>query len=453
MDPAVKDQDFPKQATNPNVSSNTDLVNQTNNDFVATVLPSSNVKRKSAVSTEPNSCHVCNNPAGKHSYYGGKVCTSCRAFFRRWVLSDKTSPDQFECLQKTDDDQQCDIDSKSWKSCKRCRFQKCLQAGMRSTWVLSEPDRRSRKVVREEARKKRREQEHKKNTTITREVDMLVKVPSQQFTLSESTWLLQLYNRGFDHNYKVAGNFYKKHLDVLDHALQVWRTGTTVAYDNYKLIEDNLLTPRSEFFVKYYQSEMSDLDPGDRKALEDANYVLAVDFFQATLYNCPEVTRKHFFRVEQMLALDGDYQVIIDKMRAVSLNERRWFQNGLKYDQMFPSPWAPNKALEARHKELVLRCGKWVKHNNNNSKATASNEIQLILMLLIIMFSADDGMAIRLREPKKVDAFRTKYAFMLYRYLNDKYPKSAVPAKYCQAMHIRSVIREAYEIRCQRIPV
>ncbi len=32
-------------------------------------------------------CYVCREKAGKHSYYGGRVCPSCRAFFRRAVQS------------------------------------------------------------------------------------------------------------------------------------------------------------------------------------------------------------------------------------------------------------------------------------------------------------------------------------------------------------------------------
>ncbi len=35
----------------------------------------------------PRLCHVCGEGAGKHSYYGGQVCPSCRAFFRRSVQS------------------------------------------------------------------------------------------------------------------------------------------------------------------------------------------------------------------------------------------------------------------------------------------------------------------------------------------------------------------------------
>ena len=36
---------------------------------------------------KPRICHVCGELAGKHSYYGGQVCPSCRAFFRRSVQS------------------------------------------------------------------------------------------------------------------------------------------------------------------------------------------------------------------------------------------------------------------------------------------------------------------------------------------------------------------------------
>ena len=35
--------------------------------------------------TESNICQVCGEIAGKHNYYGGRSCPSCRAFFRRSV--------------------------------------------------------------------------------------------------------------------------------------------------------------------------------------------------------------------------------------------------------------------------------------------------------------------------------------------------------------------------------
>ena len=36
---------------------------------------------------DPEICKVCGERAGKHNYYGGQVCPSCRAFFRRAVQS------------------------------------------------------------------------------------------------------------------------------------------------------------------------------------------------------------------------------------------------------------------------------------------------------------------------------------------------------------------------------
>ena len=38
----------------------------------------------------------------------------------------------------------CKIDSKSWKSCRYCRFQKCLASGMKPAWVLNESERKAR---------------------------------------------------------------------------------------------------------------------------------------------------------------------------------------------------------------------------------------------------------------------------------------------------------------------
>lgn len=47
----------------------------------------SKARNASNVETNPRICHVCGEQAGKHSYYGGQVCPSCRAFFRRSVQS------------------------------------------------------------------------------------------------------------------------------------------------------------------------------------------------------------------------------------------------------------------------------------------------------------------------------------------------------------------------------
>jgi len=64
------------------------------------------ISKPSADGVQPKSedgnplCAVCGEKAGKHSYYGGQVCASCRAFFRRAVQSGCHV--SFCCVNKSD---------------------------------------------------------------------------------------------------------------------------------------------------------------------------------------------------------------------------------------------------------------------------------------------------------------------------------------------------------------
>jgi len=84
-------------------------------------------------------CQVCGERAGKHSYYGGQVCPSCRAFFRRSVQSGYN--DSFKCTQGRGE---CEVTLVTRKNCQYCRYQSCLAAGMRPSWILSEGERARR---------------------------------------------------------------------------------------------------------------------------------------------------------------------------------------------------------------------------------------------------------------------------------------------------------------------
>nr|ASL70524.1 nuclear receptor [Brachionus calyciflorus] len=68
------------------------------------------------------SCPVCGDKvSGFH--YGLLTCESCKGFFKRTVQNKKL----YSCVDK----QQCQIDKHQRKRCAYCRFQKCLQVGMK----------------------------------------------------------------------------------------------------------------------------------------------------------------------------------------------------------------------------------------------------------------------------------------------------------------------------------
>ena len=92
-------------------------------------------------------CPICENgDAGNHKHYGGKACTSCKAFFRRSVENEAYKI--FICANKDWEylnGINCPINSKSWRSCRYCRFQKCLMSGLQISLVLTPSQRELRK--------------------------------------------------------------------------------------------------------------------------------------------------------------------------------------------------------------------------------------------------------------------------------------------------------------------
>lgn len=82
-------------------------------------------------------CRICkSSKASKHSYYGAsEICPSCRGFFMRAVQT------QFYTLFDHNAKVKCAIDSKNRRSCKKCRFEKCLQVGMKIKYVKTAQNR------------------------------------------------------------------------------------------------------------------------------------------------------------------------------------------------------------------------------------------------------------------------------------------------------------------------
>lgn len=67
-------------------------------------------------------CSVCGDKAYvKH--YGVIACEGCKGFFKRSVRNSR----KYQCLGN----QVCDIDRKTRNRCQYCRFQKCLEVGMK----------------------------------------------------------------------------------------------------------------------------------------------------------------------------------------------------------------------------------------------------------------------------------------------------------------------------------
>jgi len=85
--------------------------------------------RSSTTAGEGALCAVCGARAGRHSYYGGLACQSCRAFFRRGTQ--RQAYQNLRCEKNLD----CNITLHSRNRCKACRWTSCIKAGMKVTYV------------------------------------------------------------------------------------------------------------------------------------------------------------------------------------------------------------------------------------------------------------------------------------------------------------------------------
>jgi hypothetical protein len=87
------------------------------------------------IQSEKSTCRVCGEiapPGKKHTrHYGGIVCTSCGAFWRR--AHQETRQPILICKSSFNN---CEINADTRGKCPKCRYERCKLAGMRPEAVL-----------------------------------------------------------------------------------------------------------------------------------------------------------------------------------------------------------------------------------------------------------------------------------------------------------------------------
>jgi len=86
----------------------------------------SKMKKKRAPTALTIPCAVCSSPAPDHVHFGGHCCYSCRAFFRRTI--ERMEKTEIVCRTGIG---KCEVSEMS-KACSACRYDKCLEVGMKS---------------------------------------------------------------------------------------------------------------------------------------------------------------------------------------------------------------------------------------------------------------------------------------------------------------------------------
>jgi hypothetical protein len=124
-------------ATNP-VESSQNLQNHISPPVFDKITPTksfaSNIVPDVSDIQKDNKCHVCGDKQ-TGSHFGGISCESCKAFFRRSVQRNRCL--SYKCAYNGN----CTMNVITRKMCQFCRYNTCLNIGMKSKWVLSDHER------------------------------------------------------------------------------------------------------------------------------------------------------------------------------------------------------------------------------------------------------------------------------------------------------------------------
>jgi len=350
---------------------------------------------------EVRECHVCGERAGKHSYYGGQVCPSCRAFFRRSVQSGYNAT--YFCIK----DGNCEVTLKTRKNCQYCRYKLCEAAGMKTTWVLTEEERKQKF----EGRKKKR-----KSGSIDEEIvdDPLARVgissqeleEVEQYVRTSGHWDVSKVS---DMNTSLIREFIR--MVAFKHSLSAW------GQEELR----SVIRRRVERFATGVR-ELQELTYGDRQTILTTNLPRLLELQLCSTFN-PDLQW-----TEQLSPLLGQEETdkLDNKLR--SLNVTDLDDLHLSYLQFFPNYQHRD---EARLLSLISEIGGW-----------SQDEKEYVLVSLVLLFCPD---MLDLIERRRVEDFQLKFATLLQKYLNDKHklePSVAV-SRFAGGMLLVTRCREA----------
>ena len=411
------------------------------------------------VNNEENKCEVCFAKAGRHNYYGGNVCTSCRGFFRRSVQS-KQYP-LFVCNANASNNVPitqsslatisqgvfsaytlCTIDSKSRKSCKRCRFLRCTRCGMRPGWVLSDEDRMRRMLQRSS---KRNQLSVKKQLTF-------------HFTHEETQLVEKLKSTIFAEAYSAYYQTFGEDLEIFRSYVNAIYFRQPIQYRVIKKIEniDKKAMVEKGFHLLDTILDVSKIQTNLKQALVRHNYVALFGFYWAVF--CEACDMEEFMSEFMSYGLnhrnDPGVESLLEEMGKLNIRDKK---SAWAYDMIYFSPWAPCADIEERHLKLSRRICMWPRIITDGENKIDRSQLAILTMILLL---SKDGIKLESNLENMVhlraaEDNQTKFVTMLHRYLKDKYPndETLVNTSLANGLMIVSQAKELHEMHSLMLPI
>ena len=370
-------------------------------------------------------CKVCNEIAGKHNYYGANVCISCRGFFRRSVQSKQHMI--FSCPGK-ESNQTCIIDSKSRRSCKKCRYDKCLKAGMRAVWVLT-PEERKRRVQ-------------------MRTFPKVEKATILQFTNEERKIVDRLIDMVYSFSYAKYYQRFGEDLDAFKGWMNAVYCSKPMTYEALKRFEeiDKKAMIEAGFKVLLCAVGNESLPPELLLDLVKRNFTKVFGFYWSVFCESQDMEEymREFIRYGEENPDVPGAAPVLEILRDLRGRKTSW-----NYDLIYCSPWAACVDIEERHHRITKNISKWPRSGDGMTVDRG----QLVLLTIVMLLAPDAQFT-----KENIDAIENRqmeYVMMLHRYLRNKFGNETTRADiaFANGIQIINLSREAYEMHCRMLPI
>lgn len=349
-------------------------------------------------------CRICKNAtANNHNHYGSNsVCHSCRAFFMRSVKSLKYKAFKHNA--------ECVIDSKTRKSCKRCRFDACLQAGMRVTFV------------------------HYHSGSIARE-----KIMKNQLQIEEEQYLENLYDTASDNTTQWTYDLYVQNIQLIC---------PQVINSNYVHTSKDLdLIYRLNKFVHKQMAQ----DLGKKICTEDISVLFEHNYgrfraFQMAMWFNDDMFKSEFAKKLVNHATMKKESVTSDSENTLIQLAKNGSMISSSYESFFDSPWANSAQVEIEHWKLHQSMYKWI---NTTRKSSFQNDKCTIILMNLILLHNTDGL--QLNDSALVEKAQQRFINFLHKYLKSHLPETTAYSQLHKALMLVHDTQRIHELSQQRL--
>jgi len=384
-------------------------------------------------------CDVCSERAGKHSYYGGQVCPSCRAFFRRSVQMGFN--ERFSCSRGKGS---CEVTLMTRKKCQFCRYQGCIAAGMRPGWILSEEERIRRFHGQEKGKGHKAEKHGSDQDEKITDHDCIMQTsseslksriicikdpnPHRPLTAEDRLQILQ-YG-------EVMRNCCARRHDDLEpqmvtELLQTALHGTSLSHQTaaqlHSVVESR--TSQSCYLLQEFQA----LPPPDQVQILQNNLQMIHRFRQAVW--CGNTKYDWRWIVGMFI---GEHKCLELENIPQDFSATRSSVKPFKYQTLFTSPWCQSEEVEDLHQKLMKEI---------SVSVDSDDEIQIILIVLIMVFSSD---FLDLEDRSYVEKTQLKFVLLLQSHFSSVYTGKVGAAKLVKALMIPALARQIVQITRSR---